>query len=123
VLRGGGAAKTISVCGPALGLYPNLPYASRETCLGQGDILLLATDGITEARRPANHGPARPGGRAYLGLEGLARLARQSGQMEKASLVQKGQSIFDGARAFAEGTFHDDACLLIARREPSLAAI
>jgi serine phosphatase RsbU (regulator of sigma subunit) len=116
VLRSGGLVETVPICGPALGLSPAQGYAAASLHLGVGDSVLLATDGITEARCRATGGPK--GGRVdpLLGLTGLAHLAGEA-QRAAAPLRETCRAIFEGARAFGGGTFHDDACLLIARRE------
>jgi len=40
--------------GPAVGMFPNVPFEIREVQLQPGDILLTVTDGITEAQN-SNH--------------------------------------------------------------------
>ena len=119
VLRAGGAVEVVQICGAALGLFPGQGYAAAALRLGPGDAVLLATDGITEARRPSEHGEGHA--RAFLGLEGLARLAAQAQgvtrEQEAGPLASIVQSIVAGARAFARDAFHDDVCLLIGRRE------
>ncbi|MBC7804567.1 MAG: serine/threonine-protein phosphatase [Akkermansiaceae bacterium] len=122
VLRSRGTVKAVPVRGTAIGLYPGLSYKSAGVRLEAGDIVLLATDGVTEARHfsPGGGGPHGSQGSSFLGLEGLARLARKvcaSGR--SAPLLQIGRTIFEGARAFGGGAFRDDAYLLIARRETS----
>jgi serine phosphatase RsbU (regulator of sigma subunit) len=75
------------------------------------------TDGITEARHFFPGSPPGSRSSSFLGAEGLARLARRVGQAEQVPLYERGQRIFEGARNFAGGVFHDDACLLIGQRE------
>jgi serine phosphatase RsbU (regulator of sigma subunit) len=115
VLRACGRVEMVPVCGPALGLFPSQGYAAAMVSLDLGDALLLATDGLTEARDLTLGGPTGSPAGAFLGLEGLARLAAQAYD-PVGKLPQIGRSIFEGARAFAGGRFHDDACLLIARK-------
>jgi sigma-B regulation protein RsbU (phosphoserine phosphatase) len=108
VLRGtSGTVEAVPVCGMALGLLLGQEYEAAAVRLMPGDAVLLATDGITEARHPATI--------TFLGLEGLAGLAMQAHGLGR-PLSSVGRSIFEGARAFAGGSFHDDACLLIAQR-------
>jgi serine phosphatase RsbU (regulator of sigma subunit) len=104
VLRMDGMVEAVPVRDPALGLFPGHGYGAATVSLGAGDIVLLATDGLTEARRAG----------AFLGLEGLARLAVQA---PPGPLSQICRSVFEGVRAFAGGAFHDDACLLMGRRK------
>ncbi len=86
--------------------YPHAVYASAQLTQSVGDLLLVATDGLTEARR----------GHTFLGGDGLADLARRA--LGAGTLSQIGQAVLDGAQAFAGGRLHDDACLLLARRLP-----
>jgi hypothetical protein len=72
--------------------------------LEAGDTLLLVTDGIIEARR----------GKSFLGYNGMREMARQA--RTAPSLRGMGEAILEGTRAFAEGSLHEDACLLLARR-------
>jgi sigma-B regulation protein RsbU (phosphoserine phosphatase) len=117
-LRSCGAVESISASGTALGLHPRLSYEAGRNRLAAGDAVLLVTDGITEARHLRRGTQSGAQESSFLGLDGLARLARRAGQDPPFSLHQWGQRIFESARAFADDAFHDDACLLIARREP-----
>lgn len=104
VLRADGTTETFTTGGRPLGILAGAEYEAQTITLGSGDTVLMATDGITEARR----------GRSFLGLEGMADLAQSAGAAS--SLRRLGQTVLDGARAFAGGTLRDDACLLLARR-------
>jgi PAS domain S-box-containing protein len=104
ILRAGGGFEEARAGGMPLGIAPKAMYEADLTHLEPGDLLLMATDGITEARQ----------GNDFLGNSGLAELARQA--QGRAALAETGQAILDGARAFARGEQHDDVCLLLARR-------
>ena len=104
VLHASGAAEPVETGGRLLGVEPGGTYPTLTLTLAAGDTILMATDGITEARR----------GRAFLGNEGLAELAEGAGA--SSPLHELGQAILYGARAFAGGTLRDDVCLLLARR-------
>lgn len=43
-----GSVEQLTATGTPLGLLPNAPYARREVHLGQGDLLAIYTDGVTE---------------------------------------------------------------------------
>lgn len=126
VLRSNGTVETIDLCGPALGLYPVSGYPVATLRLGFGDSLLLATDGITEARNLSSDVLRESPAGEFLGLTGLARLAAQAQRAAHAGvraadppakISQIGRSIFERARSFAGGAFHDDACIVIGLRE------
>lgn len=52
VRRAGGSFGTLEGAGPALGLSDATRYVAREATLEQGDLLVLYSDGITEAEDP-----------------------------------------------------------------------
>lgn len=103
-----GAGQSMEVGGLPLGVEREETYRGVSRLLAPGDTLLLATDGITEARR----------GDEFLGYAGMARLA-QAVFAGGRPLGEAGQAILDGARDFAAGTLQDDACLLLARWQPA----
>lgn len=116
VLRGDGTVEAVQICGTALGLFPAQGYMAAMLHLEAGDTILLTTDGLTEARLLVQGTPSTSRVGAFMGLEGLTQLAVQAqGQTETLSQIVR--SIFEGARLYAGGKFHDDACLLLARRE------
>ena len=104
ILRANGTVEEVGGGGMLLGIAPKEEYALFHEQLNPGDIILAATDGITEARR----------GPDLLGNDGMARLAREAHSFE--TLAEIGQGILLGAQNFADGHLHDDVCLLLARR-------
>lgn len=48
--RAGGSVESLPVTGPILGVMEDEPFSTRVVQLGAGDVLLLATDGLTESR-------------------------------------------------------------------------
>ena len=107
LLRGGQVPEVLTSESLMLGVQPQQEYDAFQVDLAPGDIFLLVTDGITEARQ----------GSRFLELAGLTTLAVSVPLT--ASLEERGQSILAGARKFAGGTLSDDACLLIAQRLPA----
>ena len=106
VLRAEGETEVVEGGGLPLGVEPKALYTTTALCLGQGDTLLMVTDGITEARRSRND---------FLGYEGMIKLAQQN--VTASSLAKMGQGIMEGAQFFSGGTLQDDACLLLVRRQ------
>lgn len=94
-----------------LGIDAASPFASLTFNLDIGDTLLLCTDGVMEARQ----------GRRFLGPEGLIALVEPlRNSTPPPTLVTLGDVVMDGARRFCGGTLRDDACVLLARRQPKL---
>lgn len=104
ILRARGTVEEVQASGMPLSIAAKVEYKATDVQLEMGDLFLITTDGLTEARR----------GREFLGNEGLARLAQQTQSL--GSLAEIGQAILAGAQEFASGPLHDDVCLLLARR-------
>lgn len=103
ILRADGTAEVVEITGLPLGIHSASAYTARTKSLASGEMVLMATDGITEARR----------GHEFLGAGGMAALAVKAGLT--APLRELLQAVYDGARDFAGGNLNDDACLLLAR--------
>ena len=67
LFRAQGSLETVSAGRLPLGIAPQERYATVSLHLAPGDILMLLTDGLTEARR----------GREFLGYDGLADLSQK----------------------------------------------
>ena len=104
VLRTSGRIEEIMVSGLPMGVENEAFYEAQAVTLAPGDLLLLVTDGITEARQ----------GHEFLGWEGMTRLAQEA--RGAGTLQELGQAVFAGAELYAGGRLKDDACLLLARR-------
>jgi len=105
IVHADGQIEQVPAAGLLLGIEADQDYQATAFCLEHGDMLLMTTDGITEARH----------GKEFLGSEGLMRLVREAQPLE--TLRQKAQSVLDGARAFGGGHFRDDVCIILARRQ------
>ncbi|BDI34099.1 hypothetical protein CCAX7_61500 [Capsulimonas corticalis] len=105
ILRASGAVEQIECRGMPLGVKSDETYILASRLLAPRETVLMATDGITEARR----------GLSFLGIAGMAALAEKGGP--HASSLDLIRSIYDGAREFAGGHLRDDVCLLLARRQ------
>lgn len=94
----------IAATGLPLGAFESARYHTSRHNLNFGDILIMLTDGLTEARNGLN----------FFGHEGVARLAIEA--RSEPTLQQVGFALMDGAQAFAGGRLQDDACIILARR-------
>jgi sigma-B regulation protein RsbU (phosphoserine phosphatase) len=95
--------------GPVLGVFPEAKYEDAHTILQPGDLLLLYTDGVTEAR---NHDDQ------YFGEAGLvALLERLRGE----SVTTTCRAILEDVNAFRRGEGQDDVTLVALRRSPDAA--
>jgi serine phosphatase RsbU (regulator of sigma subunit) len=89
--------------GPLLMLDPNGSYNSREIPLDTGDLLLLYTDGLAEARA----------GDQLFGEERVANLLRRDPGVAPDVLCK---SLLEAAREFATEPMTDDVAILAIRR-------
>ncbi|MES2461739.1 MAG: PP2C family protein-serine/threonine phosphatase, partial [Armatimonadota bacterium] len=104
----------IAAGGPLVGVERDYQYEEVRFSLGPDDILALATDGITEARRGLR-------GQEFFGIEGLAKALHDESTITEPSTPR--HALNDLARrtvgravAFADGRRADDMCLLLAQR-------
>ncbi len=79
------------------------PYPTGTLCFGPGDLLLLYTDGLSEARNPAG---------AFLGTDGLLAFMPQA----EAGAQEAVDTVFDRVSAYTDNHLHDDVALLLLRR-------
>ncbi len=98
--RADGTLERMSPTGALLGAMADAPYDEEEQEIGEGDIVLLYTDGVTEARR----------GNKFFG-EGRVRHALKRGH-DADSVTQELLSSLD---RFVPGAIRDDAAVLAVR--------
>ena len=98
-LKEHGYCTSLDVTGPALGLDPMVTYFARTLCLTPGDLLLLYTDGVTNAAR----------GGELFGRDRLEELLASLSTGKPARIVSQ---IYRTVRAFAAGNLQDDCALL-----------
>lgn len=89
--------------GPVVMLGPENSYFSRELQLNSGDMIVLYTDGLIEARR----------GEDLFGEEGVALLVRRDPLMQPQDLCK---ALLDAAGDFSDGPLGDDVAVLAVRR-------
>jgi serine phosphatase RsbU (regulator of sigma subunit) len=90
--------------GPWLLLDPRASYMSREIPLDSGDLLLLYTDGLAEARD----------GEHLFGEERIAQFLRRDPGVDADVLCK---TLLEAARDFASQPLTDDVAILAIRRE------
>ena len=106
LFRADGSVERLEASGMPLGLFPIVEYDKVETTLARGELLLLYTDGITEA--------ANPKGDEF----GLERLQAAVAKYTQEPLVAVAVAIETAVEVFADGTpFGDDRTMVLLRRE------
>ncbi len=94
----------LEVGGPPVGLFRPAQYEQAELQLTPGDLMILYTDGISEAENPSED---------EWGEEALISAVRTSGTATPAEMIS---TIMRCADAFASGApQHDDMTLVVAR--------
>jgi sigma-B regulation protein RsbU (phosphoserine phosphatase) len=110
VIRGD-QAETIAADGLPLGVITDWESEGRtaRTRLRKKDLLMLCTDGLSEARRPGVDTD-------FFGQTGVisATLSAARNHLD-GSLQSIGEAVIRSAKAFAGGKLHDDVCVLLAR--------
>lgn len=107
LVRASGEHEELKATGLPLGLMPTADYEREERTLGAGDLVVIYTDGVTEAANRA--------GEEY-GLDRLLELSRAHMASGVQALADALQSDLD---AFADGVpFGDDRTFLLLRRVP-----
>ncbi len=103
-----GQAQRLNPTGPLLGAFEESAYRQEAIDLQNGDLLVVFTDGLTEAERPDlnQFGEER--------MEALIVAKRQLPVEDLASMILQAVSEYTG-----EVTQRDDQTLLIARVKPS----
>jgi serine phosphatase RsbU (regulator of sigma subunit) len=89
--------------GPLLMLDPDGTYFSREIGMEEGDMALLYTDGLAEARS----------GDQLFGEDRIATIIRRDPGAAPDVLCK---TLLEAARDFAEGPIEDDVAILAVRR-------
>jgi serine phosphatase RsbU (regulator of sigma subunit) len=105
LMRAGGEAEQLGTTGMVLGLIPQSPYGEGRRAMSQGDLLLLYSDGVSEACAPASgeeFGEER--------LEDVVRAARSVPAGEVVDRIRLAVDLFTNGSAAA-----DDVTLVAAR--------
>jgi GAF domain-containing protein len=91
----------LGATGPLLGAVSHAEYGEKEVALSEGDMVLLYTDGVTEARRGVR-----------LFGEGRVRRVLRDSLTARECL----DSLLEAVKAHADGPLKDDAAALAVRR-------
>jgi serine phosphatase RsbU (regulator of sigma subunit)/predicted enzyme related to lactoylglutathione lyase len=103
LLRRDGSLEELESTTTLLGLFEELPCSVREKELSPGDVLVLYTDGITEASKEQGE---------EFGQQGLADSLRQHRELPCQALLGK---IVDAVREFSRERQHDDITAIVAK--------
>lgn len=98
-----GEVQALEATGPLISLDPSADYASREVPLGDGDVVLLYTDGLTEARS----------GDQLFGEERIAAHLKREAGVDPGVICK---SLVEAAEDFATVPISDDIAILAVRR-------
>ncbi len=108
LVRRGGGCEWLKTTGIPLGLMEDWTYARDETVLEPGDLLMLYTDGITEAMDPTDE---------EFGTDRLAQVASEQRGEPLKEIAQRLESEMD---RFVKGVpYADDRTSVIIRRRPT----
>ena len=99
----GAATPLQSDSGLPLGSLAGWGYSAQTIYFAPGDLLLLYTDGLPEARDPQGR---------FLGTDGLRPFVADAGSDAPRAV----ESVYNQVRAFAGNTLRDDVALLLVRR-------
>jgi serine phosphatase RsbU (regulator of sigma subunit) len=93
---------TLDSTGPAVGLGIELGYEDKQLVMQSGSVLMLYTDGVSEARR----------GRTFLGTEGIGEHVKAHRRNTSEDLAK---GLYEAAVEFAGGDMRDDIAILAVR--------
>lgn len=127
VRRAGGGIETLDAGGLVLGMLPRQKYKQQTITLAPGDLVVLYTDGITEATSatPAGGRDAADGAREELGddedpdrMFGEEQLHELIGASADRSAVEVKQQILEAVERHAAGAPQaDDITLVVLKRQ------
>ena len=107
ILDAGGVVRArLAPTGPAVGLMAELPFGVARECIGRGETLVAYTDGVIDARNPAEES---------YGEERLMALLANGGTTAQ-GLIERVDSALGAF--IADAAQFDDIAMLAARRTP-----
>lgn len=97
--------ETLESTGQILGPFPNQQYRVENTNLEKGDLIVMYTDGISEARSTGG------------GVYGEQRIGQKLKELHKSSPKQICENFLDDVNAFSSGTdYSDDQTIVVVKR-------
>ena len=107
VLSAGKETATLETTGIAIGVLDDYPFERREVALGPGDLVVIYSDGITDATNAAQE---------PFGIERLIDVIERNRDKPSAALIE---SIFEAVGGHAGDTEQfDDLTLVVVKRNP-----
>ena len=103
VVRADGSSHTLEAPDPPLGFLSDAPYHSHREPFGAGSLLVVTTDGITEAGPPEDQ----------FGEERFGQTVRRLTALPVHDIAN---GVYDAARRHADSPMHDDVALAVVRR-------
>lgn len=100
--RGSNNVNTLDVTGRAVGVIRQSNYDTRFLRFEPGDILLIYTDGITDARNCGH----------FFGIEGVSKVLVENSDKPEREIAD---AVFEAASTAAAGDLRDDAAVLLIR--------
>ena len=99
IKRGSGGVELLEKHSPVIGAFSGMHYRSSRVALAKGDILVLYTDGVIEARCDGE-------------LYGEERLVKLVGSLEPIAAREMPQAIFSDVKACSHDKLSDDIAIL-----------
>jgi sigma-B regulation protein RsbU (phosphoserine phosphatase) len=107
LVRAGGSVELLESQSVPIGVIPDADFSEVRTLLNPGDLVVMYTDGITEATDPENN------------MYSLERLMRVTLEHRNQTLEELARVIDADVTEFAQGEpFADDRTLVLLRRNP-----
>jgi serine phosphatase RsbU (regulator of sigma subunit) len=106
VVQGDGETRVLGcVPAPLIGAFADADYETQRTVLAPGEVLVIVTDGVTEARH----------GNDLFGEEGLRSAV---GQLSGKPVEELPRALLDAVLEFARGQLRDDVVVLCVSMTP-----
>ena len=105
LVMGSDGVRPLASCAGVLGAWEGLSLETSESVLTPGDVLVMYTDGVTEARR----------GKEFFGE---ARLVAALEELRTTSIDELPRALLDTVLDFSSGGLRDDIVILCLARRP-----